>query len=302
MSIGAIINVASFSSKHTKTIFEKGLWGFPERDREKWSRLERGTRVLLYGDGGIRAAGYVKGRYESREPVEEWVKNPTGYPLRITLDLINVDVSRVKPVDRGKLVDKYGIRLAKMGFRGWNLVLFGPEGTYPIERFNGVWDEFLKSNNLQEVVISQSPLKPEGAKPSHWELVEVVCKLGELFNFHVKKEEWTPDRAYRCDVTWREYETHLSPIKVFEVELSGNVDHALSSLSHAYDTWRPEQLYLIVEDERDGERAKMLVEPRVKGAFARIANKLRVVGWSDVYEVYECLKHKEDLVKNLTKR
>jgi hypothetical protein len=216
--------------------------------------------------------------------------------------LINADVSGVKPVSRGRLVDKYGIRLAKMGFRGWNLVLFGPEGAYSIERFNGVWDEFLKSNNLQETVVPQLLPKPEGARPSHGELVEVVCKLGELFDFHVKREEWTPDRAYRCDVTWREYETHLSPVKVFEVELSGNVDHALSSLSHAYDTWRPEQLYLIVEDERDGERAKMLVEPRVRGAFARIAGRLRVVGWADLYTVYEGLKRKEELVKELAKR
>jgi hypothetical protein len=149
LSIGAIINVASFSPKHAKTIFERGLWGFPERDREKWSRLERGTRVLFYGDGGIRAAGYVKDRYESREPVEEWIKNPTGYPLRITLDLINADVSGVKPVDRGRLVDKYGIGLAKMGFRGWNLILFGPKGTYPLNVFDEIWNEFLRINGYE---------------------------------------------------------------------------------------------------------------------------------------------------------
>jgi len=66
-----------------------------------------------------------------------------------------------------------------------------------------------------------------------------------------------------------------SPIKVFEVEMSHRVDHALASLTHVYDIWRPERLYLIVADERDLNRAVRLVEPYVKGAFYRISRRLK---------------------------
>jgi hypothetical protein len=70
----------------------------------------------------------------------------------------------------------------------------------------------------------------------------MICKIGEVLGFIVKTEESTPDRTYRHDVTWRDYEAH-SPLKVFEVEVSHSIDHALSSLAHAHDIWRPERLF-----------------------------------------------------------
>jgi len=138
--------------------------------------------------------------------------------------------------------------------------------------------------------------------PSHAEVVNIICEIGRILNFYVRREEQTPDGVYRCDVTWRDYEGHLSPLKVFEVELSGNVDHALSSLTHAYDTWRPEQLFLIVQDQKNSERAKRLIEPRVKGTFARISHRLRIIGWDDICAIYESLKQKRNLIKDLAKR
>jgi hypothetical protein len=84
-----IVNVVSFRhNPHVRSIFSKGVLGFTERNRKRWDLLENGVRVLFYGDKGVRLAGYIKNKYESREPVTEWIKNPTGYPLHITLDLV----------------------------------------------------------------------------------------------------------------------------------------------------------------------------------------------------------------------
>ena len=52
------------------------------------------------------------------------------------------------------------------------------------------------------------------------------------------------------------------PLKAFEVEISGDVDRALSRLTHARDIWGYEQLWLIVSDEAKTEGAVRLVEPR----------------------------------------
>jgi len=136
---------------------------------------------------------------------------------------------------------------------------------------------------------------------THSELVNMICEIGRILGFYVKNEESTPDHIYRCDVTWRDYEAH-SPLKVFEVEMSGNVDHALSSLTHAYDIWRPEQLYLIVLDERDLNRALKLVEPRLMGAFSRLRERLKVLTCKEVKELYDNLSSYGSLIKELSRK
>jgi len=156
----------------------------------------------------------------------------------------------------------------------------------------------------KEAIVTPKPtvsVTPQPSVPSHKELIEMLHQIGETFGFAVKTEEYTPDQAYRCDVTWRDYEAH-SPIKVFEVEVSGNVDHALSSLAHACDMWRPERLYLIISDEGDLDRARRLVEPRIRGAFSRIRGKLKVHVAGDIKRLHDNLAPHKDLVKDLAQK
>jgi len=136
---------------------------------------------------------------------------------------------------------------------------------------------------------------------THGDLLNMLREIGETLGFFAKVEENTPDGVYRCDVTWRDYEAH-SPIKVFEVEVSHRIDHALSSLMHAYDVWRPESLYLIVLDEKDIHRAVKLVEPYVKGAFYRISRRLRIYTYTNVKELYESLQAHKEFVRDLSTR
>ncbi|MEM2364268.1 MAG: EVE domain-containing protein, partial [Candidatus Bathyarchaeia archaeon] len=145
------------------------------------------------------------------------------------------------------------------------------------------------------------PVAPPTPTPSHSELIEMLQQIGEAFGFIVKIGEPTPGKVYYLDLTWRDYEDH-APMKVFEVEFSKDIDSALSRLTDAYDMWRAEQLYLIVADERDLERARKLVEPHLRGAFSRIGKRLKVLAWSQVRELYEGLKAHIDLVKDFAKR
>ena len=149
--------------------------------------------------------------------------------------------------------------------------------------------------------VERREVKEVAPSPSHPELIEMLRKIGEILGFVTRREEPTPDGVYRCDVTWRDYEGHR-PIKVFEVEVSGNVDHALSSLTHAYDKWGAEELYLIVSDESDLNRARKLVEPRIRGTFVKIFGRLKVLTWPGLKEVYDNLKPHENFVRDLSKR
>lgn len=141
----------------------------------------------------------------------------------------------------------------------------------------------------------------EEIKPAHDDIVETLKDMGNILGFIVKLEEQTPDKAYRLDVTWRDFEGHR-PLKVFEVELSGSIDLALARLTHALDIWGPEQLWLIVSDVKETERAKKLVEPRIKGSFARLRNKLEIIGWQDVIKAYKRVKESGDLIRKMAKR
>jgi hypothetical protein len=162
-NVGAIINVKSFNlnkQPHIKTLFdERRLWGFSEEYRDEWMHLEEGVRVLLYGDGGIRMAARIESKRESYEPVKEWVKNPRGYPLQVTLELLNENVDAVRPIDGMELIEKYGIREARTGFQGFSLVLFGEGGKYPLDTFNKIWEEFLRRNDLKDI-----PKQKEGIR------------------------------------------------------------------------------------------------------------------------------------------
>jgi predicted transcriptional regulator len=146
------------------------------------------------------------------------------------------------------------------------------------------------------------PPKPAiEASPSHDDLVKELLELGEWLGFYVEKEKWTDDMLYRVDVAWMR-SPGKPPIKVFEVEISHDVDRALARLKHAYDTWNCQQLWLIVSDEAKAERAWKLVEPRLKGAFEEIRGRVTVVGWKEVHELYTGINPYKDVLKELLKR
>jgi hypothetical protein len=136
--------------------------------------------------------------------------------------------------------------------------------------------------------------------PSHSDLVKMVVEIGRTLGFHATSEEETPDKAYRLDVVWRDAPEH-APLKVFEVEVSGDVDRALVRLMHAHHNWHPE-LYLVVADERKREKAVALVRPRLRGSFTSIADKLTVVGADDVIELHKSISRHKELIEKLSKR
>jgi hypothetical protein len=149
--------------------------------------------------------------------------------------------------------------------------------------------------------IGKESLPKIKAGDTHDELVGILVDLGNTLGFVTKTGEATPDGVYRLDVTWKDFEAH-APIKVFEVEVGGSVDHALSSLAHAYDVWRPEALFLVISDEKDLTRAKKLVEPIVRGAFSRISNRLRLYTGAGIKELHSNLEIHKEVLKDLARR
>jgi hypothetical protein len=135
---------------------------------------------------------------------------------------------------------------------------------------------------------------------SHKSIVDMIKEIGEILGFYVKSEEYTPDQVHRLDITWRDHPAH-SPLKVWEVEISGNVVLALARLKHAFDIWHPE-LYLVVSDAKTKEKAESIVRPQIKGAFAGIEKFLTVIGTNEITNLYNSLKTHKDIISKLAKK
>jgi len=163
---------------------------------------------------------------------------------------------------------------------------------------------FIKSEDagkVVEYVRNLAGVRVVEREVTHDVLVEELLNMGRWLGFVVRRDEPTPDNAYKLDVTWRDAEGHR-PLKAFEVEVSGDVDRALARLAHAHDMWGCEQLWLIVSDEAKSERARRLLEPMLKGSFARIRNKVIIVGWEDLQSMYESVEPYKEFLEMLSKR
>jgi len=150
---------------HVASLFEEGLWGFSDSTlhRNKWQNLEPGSRVLIYGDKGIRMAGYVVDRKRSEEPVKYWVNNPTGYPLHVKVRLLNRSIENIHVITRSELISSYNLPIFKAA--RFALLVFGDTSrkgvTYSIEKFNRLWTDFINKNQLS----------PEAGPPADIDLI-----------------------------------------------------------------------------------------------------------------------------------
>ena len=270
------------------------VWGFTSKQIALWRDIREGDIIFFYVTKpvkGVVGYGKVEGKFENYEPLwnDEKAANRVIWPLKVRFTVIHL-----LPNER------------------WETEAFKEIRTYPPTHRRLTEEErLLIVKGLTGKPINQSIMsQPEqAASPgvtstqhrSHSELQDILIQLGEALGFIAKKEENTPDKLYRCDVTWREFEKH-NPIKVFEIELSGNVDHALASLSHAFDIWGARHLFLILQDEADSQRASRLLTGKLSGAFARIGKHVRVHTWLEIDNLHKDLNKHMNLMTELAKR
>lgn len=268
--------------------------GFPERRWKGAQRIDAGDILVCYMAGQHRwfAALQVTSKaFHDNTPI--WTDNV--YPIRLKVK----PLVTIEPPSKG-IPAKETLSKLKLFSGLQNIGLALRTSPRILDKQDG---DFLMSE-LKRLTSSESPptsIERERTHVSHRQLVDMLCEIGKTLGFIAKKEEETPDKAYRCDVTWRDHEHH-SPNKVFEIELSKNIEHALSSLMHASHIWRSGQLYLIIADEADFARVEKLVELPLHGAFSEISHKLRFYPWSEVSKLYEAINASKEFIAGLAER
>jgi hypothetical protein len=123
---------------------------------------------------------------------------------------------------------------------------------------------------------------------THKEAQAILVEIGQLLGRHAEAE------YEYYDVVWRDSSTAPRLSHVFEVQISGSVDSALTRLKHAYDAQRS-KIFLVIADERD----KSFARKRLTGSFHEIWEVVTVIGAGELQRLYQTLKSEGSLLAKL---
>ncbi len=140
-----------------------------------------------------------------------------------------------------------------------------------------------------QITPSQVPLHSRERTLTHKEAQLMLVEIGLLLGrFAVAEFE-------HYDVVWRESVSAPRLSHVFEVQVSGSVDSALTRLKHAYDTQRS-QVFLVISDERD----QRFADKRLSGSFHEILAIITIIGMGELQTLYDALMTAQPLLEKLT--
>ncbi len=142
-----------------------------------------------------------------------------------------------------------------------------------------------------QLELQASDLAPAGPALTHQEAQRMLVEIGRMLGRAAEAE------FEHYDVVWRDSPAAPRLSHVFEVQIAGSVDSALTRLKHAYDTQRS-RLFLVVAQERDAQ----LLGRRLKGSFHEIWGKITIIGAGELQRLYEALRAQAPLLSKLALR
>jgi predicted RNA-binding protein len=268
------------SPKNWDTAFKQGnIWGLRKSQRHLWESLDESDRVLFYATqpvSGIIGHGLIRTKFRQSRPLwpEEVRKNEVIWPLRFEFDVESCLPQKEWKARR--LVTK--AIFPRAGFQ----LLSEDVGVELISSVGKV--EYVPTVYKPSIVAEPSTGfvgmsgEVDEASLTHDELQEKLLEIGKLQNFIAEKEY--PFDIGRLDVVWRRVVNSV-PTYVFEVQVGGDVYHALAKLKHAFDLWNSH--IFIVASEKDLSKASSLLS----GTFHEVSNRVRFIELEQVVELYK---------------
>ena len=136
-----------------------------------------------------------------------------------------------------------------------------------------------------------APEREEGRIVSHKEAQMMLVEIGRMLGRDAEAE------FEYYDVVWRDSASAPRISHVFEVQIAGSVDSALTRLKGAYDAQRTRP-FLVIADER----AANFASRRLTDSFHEIWNVVTVIGTGELKRLYESLKAQEALLTKMLER
>lgn len=117
---------------------------------------------------------------------------------------------------------------------------------------------------------------------NHNDVIADLAEIGRIQGYISDKEY--PLESTRLDVVWRREERSV-PTYVFEIQVGGDIYHAIAKLKHARDLWNS-NIFLVAAN---GDRGKY--QELIAGTFHEIADHIRFI---EIGLVKELLSKKRD--------
>lgn len=259
-----------------RVAFEEGnTWGLKPAGRPAlmWEVLSEEDKVLFYITSpvaGVVGYGTIRRKFKQDKPLwpDEVKQQKILWPLRFEFD-----IDHLLPLERWReqRADIQDLRiLARGGFQS------------------------VEAKTAMEAVDALTPLESTpSSKPQpslHTQLIEQLVEAGQLQHFIAEKEYRMENE--RLDAVWRRVERSV-PTFVFEVQIGGDLYHALGKLKHAYDLWNSR--IFIVAQERD----RRATEKLLSGTYHEIRAAVRFIEVEKFQEIYELKRKLRSLEKEL---
>jgi hypothetical protein len=137
----------------------------------------------------------------------------------------------------------------------------------------------------------EAPVEGKEKTLTHKQVQTILVEIGRMLGKHAETE------FEHYDVVWRDSASSPRLSHVFEAQISGSVDSALTRLKQAYDAQRSRPFLVIA-----GERDTRFAGKRLSGPFHEIWDIITVIGVGELQRLYESLKANEDLIRKLAPR
>lgn len=264
------------------------VWGLRAGGRLEpfWDLLEEGDILLFHVRspvGGVVGFGTITTKYkDSVNPLwpDEVARGEVLYPLRF-----HFDVEKALAPDlweKEKVPIETLKRLLQSGFQPIRSAValpvirgIAPQWVFPVQGPPGV---------------SLAASGQESESLSHEQIQSMLVDIGRIQKF-LAEPEFVMDTG-RLDVVWRRIEKSV-PTYVFEVQVSGDLYHALGKLKHAYDLWNSH--IFLVAHPTDWAKCDQLLT----GTFHEIRHRLRFIPIDKIRELYERKRSFKDLESSL---
>ncbi|MEM4727853.1 MAG: hypothetical protein QXD04_06355 [Candidatus Bathyarchaeia archaeon] len=275
--------IAAGPAEYWQTAFNFGkIWGVTDKKYAQWNRLSNGDYVLFYATkpvSGIIGYGVVRTKFKQDRPLwpKEIEEGRVIWPYRFEFD-----VEYCLPQDKW-VTDKVSSYYISAAARGGFQIVKEEEAQEIIQNLT------LQVKPEISVKVEQHPPQ-EKPVSTHDEIKDVLIELGKLQGF-IAESEYDMDGG-KLDVVWRRVERG-SPTYVFEVQIGGDLYHAIGKLKHANDLWNS-NIFLIVTHD-DISKAKNLLT----GTFHEIQGKIRIIELENIQKLYLLKKAYRDFEAEL---
>lgn len=252
----------------------KGTWGLEETKHKKvyWLAIAPNDVILFYVTGkvkGIVGYGIVRGKFYQDVPVwdEEKRTGQVKWPLRFEFD-----IEFLLPENSwkdGKIsVGGGGEFRQPLIFREWE----------EIEPIINELNPSASIKSLRDTLTLAPTATAEEVVPTHDNIKNLLLEIGKLQGYVANTE--FPMEAERLDVVWRRLPESV-PTYVFEVQVGGDLYHALGKLKHAHDIWNS-RIFIVASARELGSVNKLL-----SGTFHELKSLLRFIEIEKIQSLHQ---------------